>query len=274
MAMEDVTRYMDAIDKAGQGGGILVCRYCGTRNRSAYDHAICIRCEQFVDSTMNMLEAKDPSLLKSLENIDAALDNRDYESAIKEYDPIFSQRKDPGFLYAEALIYIAYSNYETSLIDYDKEGYMEENSVHRLDSIRLMSQAKLLLNKTVYALNSNAGEGDTPNKRYLTFLSQVKLGQLRGAMMNFSALDKPESNELHSYAGMVFHSANDDIDKALELSTTMIKSGKNVLNAAYYYAFCLFRKNKLKDSARILNRLRQYLDNPNIGELAKKLGII
>ncbi len=274
MAMEDVTRYMDAIDKAGQGGGILVCRHCGTRNRSAYDHAICIRCEQFVDSTMNMLEAKDPSLLKSLENIDAALDNRDYESAIKEYDSIFSQRKDPGFLYAEALIYIAYSNYETSLIDYNKEGYMEENSAHRLNSIRLMAQAKLLLNKAVYALNSNASEGDTPNKRYLTFLSQVKLGHLRGALMNFSALEKHESDELHSYAGMVFYSANDDTDKALELSSMMIKSGKNVLNAAYYYAFCLFRKNKLKSSAMILSQLRQYMDNQNINELAKKLGVI
>lgn len=274
MAMEDVTRYIDAIDKAGQGGSILICRYCGGKNRSAYDHAICIRCEQFVDSTMDMLEGKDPSLLKSLEDIDAALNRRDYESAIKEYDSIFSQRKDPGFLYAEALICIAYSNYETSLIDYNKEGYMEENSTHRLNSIRLMSQAKLLLNKTVYILNSNVAEDDTPNKRYLTFLSQVKLGQLRGAMMNFSALDKHGSDELHSYAGMVFYSANDDTDKTLDISSMMIKDGKDVLNAAYYYAFCLFRKNKLKDSARMLNHLRKYLDNPNIDELAKKLGII
>ncbi len=272
--MDEIARYIDAIDKAGQGSNALICRYCGKANKSTCDHAICTRCEQFVDFTKDVLESKDPALLKSLENIDGALSKRDYESAIKEYDSIFLQRAEPGFLYAQALLCIAYSNYETSLIDYKREGYMEENSARRLDSIRFMSQAKLLLNKTAYILNSNIAEEDTPNKRYLALLSQIKLGQFRGAMMNLAALDRRDADELHSYAGMVFYSANDDLHKTMEISAEMIKNGKNVLNAAYYYAFCLFKKNKHKESARILNTLRKYLEGPNIDELAKRLNII
>jgi hypothetical protein len=268
----DFKSYMELLRKLKKLGKTLMCTYCGAETPSLVNMGICSNCESTIHADRSALLGTDPELVKKLDAISKSVEDNDFEAAVKEYGSLKSESDEPSILYAEALAYIKYSNYEVSQISYDRKGFMEENAAHRERGTELMLTAKLLLAKAAEMAAGEIGSGTTsPNLAYTLFLSRLKLGSIRGASEALKQIGGVGGSYVAEYAGVVLSASVGRYDDLIKRADLMIKSNFGSLSLLYYVAFALFKKGDVEESAAILKELKGLSKNANIGSLLEEI---
>ncbi|MGC8669927.1 MAG: hypothetical protein ACP5TL_02120 [Candidatus Micrarchaeia archaeon] len=241
------------------------CVYCGTKNVVASTAMICTNCEAMSKSMHKTLaDANYENLLMSISKSNS---NLDYEKSLQYYEQLIQKTKDPMLLYAEALTYIAYSNYEMSKVSYDRPGFMEENSVHTNNALQLMSKAKLLLAKASSDLEKEFDMNKTDINAYNLFIVRMKLGDVAAANAALDLLKEMKNEMLYNYAIMKFYNERMKYDKVLELAEKLIKGKWNPHLVLYYVAYALLKKGKKKDARKILLNIKGFVKTENLDYL-------
>lgn len=264
----DAKGYADALEELEKTTVLLICEYCGVETPSIGDFCICSNCESMVVTNRTLLERKDHVLLDSLDRINRSMADSKYEDAMPFYDKIILERNEPSLMYAAAIAYLKYSNYEIMQIGYAKIGFMEENTIHRDKAAKLASTAKRLLTKSISIVNMEIGKGNRPlNFVYNRFLSQIKMGNHKGAKNSIDILQKAGNDYVYNYAQMVFESSMERYDTALKIADRFTKRENFSINAFYYIGLSLFKKGKNKEAKRTLEVLNSILKNGNLEAL-------
>ncbi|MGC8651824.1 MAG: hypothetical protein ACP5UH_01055 [Candidatus Micrarchaeia archaeon] len=263
--MFDFVKYSKKMPKVA---GKFTCMYCGAENISFGGVAICTNCEGIASSTTP--QAADHNRVDAVREISTHNRLHEYEESIKIYEQLFNTAKDPMLLYAEALTYIAYSNYELSRISYDREGFMEENAEHNYHASELTSKAKLLLAKCSSMLRSGTPLSDAKTSAYHLFLAYLKFGDTaaaRSALYNVKKLD----GTLYEYASMQLGSEIGDFKGVLQHSEVLLKARWQPHIALYYAAYALFKTGKTKEAKAIMGSIQGFIKSENTGRL---LGVL
>ena len=270
----NVGRYIKLIRNMKASVTELQCTYCGMETVSVGEISICSNCESIIHASRRMLLTRNPDLVKRLDGISKGIKSKDFESAIAIYDEMREGGGEPALLYAEALAYIGYSNYEISKISYDREGFMEENITHRSRGSELISTSKLLLTEAVglavREIEKEKGNASL-NLEYSLFLAQLKLGLVRGAGYTLSNLRKMTGAYVSEYANLVFDASVGRYDDVIKNAGSMIKSTHISANVFYYIAFALFKKGDMEDSERMLEELGPLMKSENVGSLLQEI---
>jgi tetratricopeptide (TPR) repeat protein len=265
----NIARYMKLLKVVEDSGSMLMCTSCGVETLSLGSIGVCSNCESLIYTTRNSMAGTNPDLLNSLEVINKSVSDGDFELAIATYDSIGSQR--PSLLYAEALVYIKYSNREVSNINYGRKGFMEENAVHRSKASNLISKSKRLITKAISLateeMNSGTGSLDTV---YALFLLQTKLGRLKSASGTLQVLNGMGNTYLNEYAGVVFSTSAKRYDDALKRADAMMVVNHLPLNTFYYASLALFKKGMLSESTALLERLQHLMSSTNVESLLEE----
>ena len=264
----DAKGYVSALEEFKKSSSLLICEYCGVETASLGDICVCSNCESMVVTTRPILQKKDHPLLDSLDSINNAINDMKYELAIPIYDKLIADKKDPSLMYAAAILYLKYSNYEITQIGYAKPGFMEDNTVHRDKGAKLASTAKKLLSKSISVANAEIAKGNTPlSLVYNRFLAQVKMGSVKGAKESVGLLQKLGNEYIYNYASLVFEARMEHYDNTIKIADTLTDPKSFSVNAFYYIGLGLFKKRKVKDAKMVLEALNGILKSNNLEAL-------
>jgi tetratricopeptide (TPR) repeat protein len=264
----DPKKYPKLLDKSSSSSTPLMCEYCGVETPSMGDICMCSNCEGIVTTSRNILERKDQALLEALDNINIAINDQKYDVAMPIYDNLIAERKIPSLMYAAAITYLKYSNYEITQIGYMKQGFMEDNTIHRDKAAKLVSSSKKLLTKSISMANAEIKKGNTSvNLIYNRFLAQVKMGSMRGAKDSIVMLKSSGNEYVYNYAIMVFESRMERFEEVMEIAETLTKNNSFSINAFYYIGLALFKKGKIKEAKLVLQSLNGIMKNSNLEAL-------
>lgn len=264
----DTRGYVAILQESKRAAGSLMCQYCGVETLALGDTCMCSNCESMVTTTRAMLQNKDHVLLDTLDSINRNLGDMKYDVAMPLYDRLVLDRKDPSIMYAAAIAYLKYSNYEIMQIGYAKTGFMEDNTIHRDKAAKLASSAKRLITKSISLANAEISKGNgSLNLVYNRFLAQVKIGSLRGAKDSLGLLQKMDNEYAYGYANMVFEARMERYDNALKIAETLTTQKSFSINAFYYIGLALFKKGKIKEAKTVLGALNGILKSSNLEAL-------
>lgn len=251
---------------------MVICEYCGTETPSISETCICSNCECLASTRRLLLANRDHLLLESLDSIKNLAFDSKYAEAISIYDKLISERKDPFLMYAEALLYIRYSNYELSKITYDKRGFMDENTLSRNSASKLISSSKKLLERAISTIELEISKGNkSANMFYLLFLCQLKMQNYRAARPNLEILKMIPDDYLYSYASMIFNMHIQDYKSAAAFAEKLISKENFSINSLYYTAFMKFKQRDFAEAKKLLDGLNQLIPNKNVELLLSEI---
>jgi tetratricopeptide (TPR) repeat protein len=267
-----LSQYMKRLEILSKAYRKLVCVYCGTKTAALRNQCMCSNCESIARYGSAALLDVDPMLASSLELINGALAEANYESAIAEYEKLYQYRKDPALLYAEALVYIKYSNSENAKISYDRPGFMEDNAAAVERSIGLASTAKTLLAKSIGSSRADMAEGNSsPNNLHALLLAQLKFGDLRGARDSMEAIEKLGNALMYDYAVMLFETRMGNYGQVMERADAIIRSDEVLVNAFFYAGLAMFKLGRQSDAEKLLKAVGEVSDNSSIPALIEEI---
>jgi tetratricopeptide (TPR) repeat protein len=250
----------------------VICEYCGTETPSIGDACICSNCECLAHITRQILASRDNPLLASLDNIRSKVASSEYADAISVYDKLILERQDPFLMYAEALLYIQYSNYELSKISYDKTGFMDENASSRAIASKFISNSKRLLQKAISAVELDISKGNkSANATYLLFLCQLKMQNYRAARSRLEELGAMPDKYIFNYASMIFNILVNDHKSAEKFADKLLSNDIFSINSLYYIAFIRFKQRNFTEAKELLTSLNQLIPNRNVGFLLDEI---
>ena len=250
----------------------LLCAYCGTSTAALGNAGICSNCESIAYYESESLPNRDPVLAGSLKNIRDAIANANYEDAIAEYEKLCLYSKDPSFLYAEALVYIKYSNRENSKISYDRPGFMEDNADLTERSLNLAVKAKALLAKAIAIAREDVAKGNnSPNILYALLLAQLKFGELRGARKSLDTIERYDKSTLYNYAAMLLEAHIGNYRKVMEYADAIINSNDVISNAFFYAGLAMFKLGRRTDAEKLLRSASKVSDSSSIPALIEEI---
>ncbi len=263
-----IKRYVGALADARKGAVLLMCEYCGAETPSIGDSCFCSNCESIVTSDRAALAMKDHVLADSLDRINKSFASFDFEGAVGTYESLLKERKEPQLMYAAAIAYLRYSNHEISEIGYMNTGFMEANTAHRDRAALLASTAKKWLAKSVSTANSEIAAGArSPAMQYAKFLSHMKMQNMRAASEALKELKGMGNEYIYRYAAMVLDSGVQEFGNLLKDSEALMARGMFSVNAFYYAALALFKKNRPKDARELLASLNGVIKSGNMDAL-------
>lgn len=264
----DERGYIERFRALQKGAPLLMCECCGVETASVGDMCICSNCENMVVTNRNILEKKDHVLLDTLDKINKSLSEFKYDDAIALYEKLMADRKEPSLMYAAAIAYLKYSNYEIMQIGYQKPGFMEGNTMYRDNASKLTSTAKKLLTKSISTANAEVAKGNNSlNLVYTCFLAAVKMENVKGAQYTVQIIQKMGNEYIYNYSQMVFDAMIDNHDDVIKVADKLTKKDSFSINAFYYIALALFKKGKSKDAKLILEGLNGLIKSQNLEAL-------
>ena len=251
-----------------KSSSLFVCAQCGTETVALGGMCMCSNCESIATDTRSVLKAKDHVLLDALEKLNASIESNDYASAISVYDSLVAERKSPFLMYAQALLYMKYSNHEIGQIGYENPGFMEGNAVHRQNASKFASLSKKLLTKSIHTSKKEIeGGAASPSLSYNLFLSQIKLGMMRAASATVNDISKLGNSYVYNYALMVFKARREHYDQMIKLAENLANADSFSLNAFYYIGLGFFKKGKYKQAKSILSSIEGLMKSGNLEAL-------
>jgi tetratricopeptide (TPR) repeat protein len=269
--MDDV-QYLKIIDGLESSHQTLMCEYCGAETPSIGELCICSNCECVAHSTRPMLEKRDHLLLDALDSINSSIASQNYDAALATYDKLVAERKEPPYMYAQALLYLKYSNYEIGKINYSRQGFMEENTTHRNNAAKSASASKRLIAKAISVAENETATGNTsPNIVYMLFLAQMKLGNHRAAQISMNQLFKIGNRYLADYSAMVFSTHMQDYAGAIKSAERLLINDNFSVNALFYIGYSKFRGGKVKEAGNMLARLGSLIVSENLHALLQEM---
>ena len=154
----NVKNAVSAASYAASSGMLIKCPYCGSKTISLSDHCVCTWCEALIHKRMS--ETSNDSLSQAVSAIRQNYSSKNYGEAASSCDSAYAASKSAWFLYIKGIVLLSASNNETSLISYDKPGFMDENAAHRAAASKLYADSRLSLYKAV----SSAGKVSADSK--------------------------------------------------------------------------------------------------------------
>jgi len=266
----DAKKYTEYLNKFATAKG-LFCTSCGTQTPSLGSTAFCSSCENMLDSTLESVASTAPNLTKAVADIKNLVDCGDFEGAIASYKGLDPKMEDASLLYAQALLYIRYSNSVLGGVNYAKEGFMYENIDIRDRSLALISLSKRMLARAIVLLADAISK--TPNYRqsYLLFLCQMKFGKLRGAVESIVALDAAGQGAIASYARILFDAKTGELKDMVAQLQKMETGGTIFLNALFYYAYLDLKEGRYGAARVKLAELSPYVESQNVEALIEEI---
>jgi hypothetical protein len=264
----DINMYIALLKNASKRTAAM-CIYCGNENVAATDPWICAFCENAIYAGVAEAALKNKALMKGLESINGYVENNDYKSAADGYNAIIEKNGMPQYLYAAALVNIAYSNDDVAKIRYDRHGFMEENAELRIEASKLMSNAKLLLNRAIFRVASMSGTSMTPDLAFTAFMCAIKSGNLRAARTYSDYLKGVQ--HLSDYAGMVMSAELGNFDDLYLYANKLLGNKTFVPGAAYYIAWGLFKQRRYNESSKLLEKLLPVAGSRSAAALLKDI---
>ncbi|MDE1833334.1 MAG: hypothetical protein KGH58_02855 [Candidatus Micrarchaeota archaeon] len=259
--------YMNAF----AGANRLFCGCCGTETLSVGQMTLCAYCENIVDSTMQQFAERAPTIANSLANIKGLADGGDFAGALAAYKALDQKMESPQMAYAQALLYIRYSNSVLGGINYAKQGFMYENIDLRDKSLALISASKRLLARAIVLLTDSLGKTDDFRQRYLLFLCQMKFGKLRGAEESLAAIERAGQGALAAYCHLLLDAKTGDI-RDMELRLMQLEMAGNMfLNSLYYSAYLDLKQGRAKSARMKLAALSSITESQSVEALMEEI---
>ncbi|MDE1846237.1 MAG: hypothetical protein KGH53_03085 [Candidatus Micrarchaeota archaeon] len=235
------------------------CGYCGTQVPSYNPQfGICQLCELYTDKSAKELK-KNAQLTDLLDSLQSSIASGNQNDALKSFETLFASTKNAGVLLASAMLHLSIADEEFGKRDYQTpNGYMEENSAHSKAALAHYSSAKALFFKAISVADMEIKTNPDSNLLYIKFLSQLRLGQLRGAKNSLEALNaNAKGLPITLYSNLLYSCAMND-KKLVPPFEAVLQLG--TLPAFYYYADFLANKNDLGAAKKILIKLLKYAE--------------
>jgi hypothetical protein len=270
MNVHDIEKVVEAVAKSGSH---LVCGSCGMETLASGDLTICSNCENIVTYDASMIGKSRTDHFVDIEKIMRLVVAKDFKSAMSAWEAKEGASSEPQMIYSEALFYIAYSNHETSLINYELPGFMEENIAHRNESLRLYSIARLKMNRGIYIIERDAAAGiKSLQLNYTAFLLHVKLGDMRVAKEYLDEIKSYGEPYVYQYALVVFSAATNNFKDVVYYAMGLCTNEKFSIGAVYYIAWGLFKEGKKQQAREVVKILQRYMKSDSLTELAALVG--
>ncbi len=268
----DIGAYSKSMELALKSGRPLMCTYCGDETLCLNSRGFCSNCEMPVYLDRDSFREKQPSTfqiaVQFADNVNKGL----LDEAAKNCDALSQASKDPAYLYEKGLILIKQSNKEVTLISYDRSGFMEENTAHRNNAARFASAARAAL------IGAIGGEASMPSgtkpaaaAAFVSFLSHIKLSNIREATSLQSTIEKIDPDYYGAYSKMMLELNLGHSDAALECAHKMLVKGSFSINALFYAALALLDKRNYGDAKRIGTMLKGHVPDNAIDLLMKEI---
>lgn len=256
--MVDTAALLRAIDEGVRTARMMQCTSCGAETPVVDVIGFCTWCENIVYRQAGDIERTDVWRGEVLTRIIAGRKEGKYEDIINAYNEMTSISAEAGIQYAMGLMMIEYSNYETSRIGYEKDGFMESNIAHRDRARDLYSKAKMRLNKAISLADISIGQNvHQASNLYIKFLCQIKLGKPKPATLTLKKIRALNEEYIASYCDIVIAVSLKNYAKGLEMAQKLLAGKSFTINAFYYAAFCLMKMGKKREAALILSKLKE-----------------
>ncbi len=243
----------------------FACPSCGNSFESQdAKGGICNVCEMFSHMAPEELE-KEQETSQLLSDLHTYLLSKAWEQAAKTADAI-AEKSDPYLLYGAGIAYLTYSNAEYSNTDYNLHGYMEENSDHKENSIRICYKAKQYLEQAIWVCRNDPNIASNEGTSYIKFIASVKLDKLEDMQIYLNEISGKGTDGITAkYANMVYYSYAGDIKRSNQFAHSLAVSG--IETSSYYMARNMVKLHKYRTARKLLERLLAATEMPEARNL-------
>lgn len=249
---------------SGKSHSMTRCQYCGSFVAlGGRKEGFCQFCEGYVHSRTH--KSGDLSKLSQIQDL---LDSNKTADARAGLDALTSQSSDPILLFGAAHIYGYLSSYKYHDLDYNRKGFMEENSANVYSSLDLTSKSKEMFYKSIRLINDQTKDATGSEPLYLNFVSYIKLKRLFDAGRSLVLLKSHGHDVAREYAEMVY-AVESGRKEGKESAIGLI--GRGNINAIYYLARCYVKEKKLKEAKSILEKMTGKVRMPDAVFLLHKI---
>lgn len=260
--MQD-SRYLQFIEKPVISTSI--CDYCGSPLfLGKAKSALCGLCEGYHSHKES--GAINPNIGK-LSQIQLLIDQSKVEEAKNSLDALILASNDLNLLFGAANIYKTLSDIKYYDRNYNRKGFMEENSTNVYQSLDLTSKSKEMFYKAIRMVADQTKNSPDDKLLYLSFISYMKLKRTIDAERILSSMKAKKSSE-KEYANMVYL-VETGKEEGHQESIRLMEKGNT--NAVYYLARYYVGKKRLKEAKEILDKLTAEVRMPDAVFLLRKI---
>ncbi|MDE1825557.1 MAG: hypothetical protein KGH61_03890 [Candidatus Micrarchaeota archaeon] len=216
----------------------------------------CPFCELYTDKADDDLGRGQQALLGE---IYSSLSSGKFPEAAASFDKMLSSQRSPQNLYAAAVFYTLYSDYEYSKREYTApRGFMEDNAISTSSGLEMYSKAKLLLYQSISLCDKTPKEQRDALLYYTKFLAYTRLKKkLEASRALAELLQNDNQRFMTEYASMIHHCSM--ADKLAEPSIAKVID-LGIPNAFYYAANLLAEHRKFREAKELAAKLLQKVD--------------
>ncbi len=246
---------------AASSGMLIKCPYCGAKTISLSDHCVCSWCEALIHKKIS--ETSSGALSQAVASIGQSYSSKDYNAAVSSCDSAYAASKSAWFLYIKGIILLSASNNETSLISYDKPGFMEENAARRAAASKLYADSRLSLYKAISEAGKVSADSKALDTTFLQFIASFKLKDKAGAKHYLNELSEMENTLASSYAKMLLFNFNGLYGESLTHAESLLTKKSFSVGALYYASLALFKLRKIPDAKALVGEAIKYISTPS-----------
>jgi len=246
---------------AASSGMLIKCPYCGSKTISLSDHCVCTWCEALIHKRMS--EASNDALSQAVSAIRQNYSSKNYDAAASSCDSAYAASKSAWFLYLKGIVLLSASNNETSLISYDRPGFMEENAVHRAAASKLYADSRLSLYKAVSTAGKVSADSKALDTTFLQFMASFKLKDKTGAKHYLNELSEMGNGLASSYAKMLLFNLNGLYEESLMHAESLLTKKSFSAGALYYASLALFKLRRMPDAKALVTEAIKYIGTPS-----------
>jgi hypothetical protein len=246
---------------AASSGMLIKCPYCGAKTISLSDHCVCSWCEALIHKKIS--ETSSGALSQAVSAIGQSYSSKDYNAAVSSCDSAYAASKSAWFLYLKGIILLSASNNETSLISYDKPGFMEENAAHRAAASKLYADSRLSLYKAISEAGKVSADSKALDTTFLQFIASFKLKDKAGAKHYLNELSEMGNTLASSYAKMLLFNLNGLYEESLMHAESLLTKKSFSVGALYYASLALFKLRKIPDAKALVGEAIKYISTPS-----------
>ncbi len=231
---------------------LLTCPNCGSDTYTAgKSTAFCNFCEQYIDSTA-------PTGAETVfVPVQTAIKDGKWDEAFKQAETLLKGNVDPRQLYLLALFYQDFAIQKYYQKDYMLPGFMESNADNIRRSLDLTSRWKECYFKAIKLVDGDLAKNMQVDSGliYLKFISEIRLHKMVDASKTLETLHSLDTQGvITAYATLVYDAESDSKNTELDLYKQF---SHDEINAFYYLARYLAKRNQLEESEEILEKLNE-----------------
>ncbi len=245
------------------------CYCCGSFIlMSNKDAGFCHFCEAYNLLNDNMPENPIADKFYAIQMLIESNDPLEAEKILDKALKSAEVQQNPAVLFGAASIYRNLADAYYYNLDYNRKGFMEENSSNIYHSLDLTSKYKTLFYKLIRIAEPSLELPSDPNLIYLAFISCLKLKNYQKAKKFLDALSRIAKGPEIEYAEIALEVDSKTGIKP-EKILNMISKGNS--NSLYYLAKNNVKLKKFKEAKSLLERLNSRVNMPDSRYLLLKI---